>query len=566
MTEQPNNLSRWKPIPRSRRLIMDVLYWHRQVPTTAHDRICDLSGIAAAREQSPERIAWSVLFLKAYAIVAQKFEPLRQAFVRWPWPHLVESPHSVGMLVTHRDVDDEPWLFWSRFDRPETKALTSLQKQLNQFQTAPVETIFKRQWLLSALPTPLRRALQWWTLRVGGSKRAKRAGTFTLTTIGSQGAEIQHPPAFLTGNLTFGPLDSQNRCRVTLAYDHRLLDGRMVAHILAEMEQTLNDIVAKELSSSQRLSEPAGVSPQTDAIVRELTPADSPRLFSRATGSFSGKNAIVTGASSGIGLAIAKTLAAEGMNIVLAARSREPLEQAAAELRMLGVKAIVVPTDVTDTAQLERLVATARTELGSIDVLVNNAGIENYRHFHLTDLDSLEAAINLNLTAAIKLTRLVVPHMLEQRRGQVINMSSLAGKYGPPFGAAYGASKAGLVSLTQSLRAEYRGTGVTASVICPGFAHDSGMFEKMKVETGASTPWQLGSTTTDAICRAVVKALRHQKREVLVNFPPAGWVFATAHVWPWLGEQLLRLSAFRFLRRLAQTRATADAANSRRAA
>ena len=99
---------------------------------------------------------------------------------------------------------------------------------------------------------------------------------------------------------------------------------------------------------------------------------------SRPDGSLSGRTAIVTGASSGIGLVIGKRLAREGVNIVAAARSREPLDRAVAEFQALGVKAIAVPTDVTDNSQLQRLVESALHEFGSIDILVNNAGIETY--------------------------------------------------------------------------------------------------------------------------------------------------------------------------------------------
>jgi hypothetical protein len=236
-------------IPRSRRLVIDVLHLHRKVPTTAHDRICDLSAVAAARDSGGARISWALLFIKAYALVALRYPPLRQFFMRWPWPHLYQHPTSVATVVTHRDVDGEPWIFWSRFITPETKPLTALQAKLNRYQTGPVQTVFRTQWLASGLPTLIRRLCLWYTLNVSGQMRAKITSTFGLTTIGSRGAEIQHPPGFLTGTLTFGPIDKQGRCRITLAYDHRLLDGRMVADILADLERTLNGVIAEELQS-----------------------------------------------------------------------------------------------------------------------------------------------------------------------------------------------------------------------------------------------------------------------------------------------------------------------------
>jgi hypothetical protein len=237
-------------VPRSRRLTIDVLHYHRQVPTCAHDRICDLSHVAAQREQSSVRIAWPLLFTKAFAIVAARHPELRQTYLRWPWPHLYQHPHSVGMIVTHRDVAGEAWLFWSRFSGPEKHPLVVLQQMLGRYQSEPAPEIFKRQWMLSALPTPLRRLCWWWTLNVSGQMRAKQAGTFVFSSIGSRGAEIQHPPMFLTCNLTFGPLDERGRSRVTLAYDHRIMDGRLIADCLAELEQTLNGAIADELIES----------------------------------------------------------------------------------------------------------------------------------------------------------------------------------------------------------------------------------------------------------------------------------------------------------------------------
>ncbi len=249
--ESPRRMS----IPRSRRLVIDLMWLRKDVPTTAHSRNCDLSPVVAARDHAGERIAWSMLFIKAYAIVAKKYPPLRQVFMKWPWPHLFQNPASVASVVTHRDVDGEPWLFWTRFIQPESQSLVNLQRQMDAHQSDPVQQIFRREWVFSGFPTPLRRILWWWTINVSGRKRVKRCGTFCLTTIGSRGAEICDPPGFLTGNLTFGPIDATGGCRITLSYDHRLLDGRMVADILADVEQTLNTLLVAELqkiSSSKR--------------------------------------------------------------------------------------------------------------------------------------------------------------------------------------------------------------------------------------------------------------------------------------------------------------------------
>lgn len=246
---QPNEHPQRMAIPRSRRLVIDLMWLRDQVPTVAHDRVCCLREIANARELARIRISWPILFAKAYALVAQKYPPLRRVFMNWPWAHLYQHPTSVANVVTHRDVDGEPWLFWSLLPAPERTSLADLQNRMNQYQTGDVEQAFRMIRQISLLPGVLRRLAWRCILHLSGQRRVRRCGTFCLTTIGSHGAEIQHPPGFLTGNLTFGPIDDHGRCRVTLAYDHRLLDGRMVANILADLETTLNNTLAEELKT-----------------------------------------------------------------------------------------------------------------------------------------------------------------------------------------------------------------------------------------------------------------------------------------------------------------------------
>lgn len=236
-------------VPRSRRLTIDLLHYRAKVPTCAHDRNCDFRRVAEARQRCPVRISWSMIFIKSFGMVARRYPALRQIYLPLPWPHIYQHPTSVAMVATHRDFEGEPWLFWSRFNRPEGRSLLYLQGALERYQAAPVEEVFPWQYQLSGLPTPVRRLLWSWTFYVGGPARVRRAGTFFLTTIAGQGAEIQHPPAFLTANATYGPIDERGQCRVTIAYDHRLMDGRLVAGVLADIESALSGPVAAELES-----------------------------------------------------------------------------------------------------------------------------------------------------------------------------------------------------------------------------------------------------------------------------------------------------------------------------
>lgn len=280
----------------------------------------------------------------------------------------------------------------------------------------------------------------------------------------------------------------------------------------------------------------------------------------------SGRCAVVTGASRGIGLHIARRLASEGMNLVLAARSQDRLESAARELRGEAVKVLTVPTDATRNSDLERLVSQAEAEFGAIDVLINNAGIETYCPTHELTIAAIEGTVQLNLTAALTLTRLVLPGMLAAKRGHIVNISSTAGKHGPAFGIAYGATKAALISMTESLRGEYKGRGVSASVICPGFTDDGGIYEEMKAAVGKGTPAQMGSSTADAVGRAVLKAIRRDRPELLVNWPPMRPVTVLAELFPRVGEWLVHKATFRFLKRIATKRPAPDGNGERRAA
>jgi short-subunit dehydrogenase len=266
-----------------------------------------------------------------------------------------------------------------------------------------------------------------------------------------------------------------------------------------------------------------------------------------------GSTALVTGASAGIGLAVARRLAQSGANLVLAARRPEPLEEATAALRSLGVKAIAVPTDVSHLEALESLVERAMTEFGTIDVLVNNAGVEAFRPYEELPLDRIAETIAVNLTSALLLTRLVIPHMLKAGRGHVVNMASTAGKFGIAYGAAYGTTKAGLINFSLALRAEYRGRGISASAICPGFTAQGGIYDRMRQQSGSKSPFFVGSTSAEHVAEAVIQAIERDKAELIVNWPPLRPMTAFAALFPTLGGALIRRASIRFLKRVAQT-------------
>lgn len=235
-------------VPPNRRLPWDLLHFSRQIPLCGHDRIADLTACAVARANCCVRISWAAIFLKAYGLVATDIAELRQTWYRWPWAHLYQHPHSVGALAVQRMIDDVPWLFWGRIDDPSGNSLLSLQQRIDDCCQQPVETVFRRQWQIAHLPTLIRRFVWWMNLNLAWRGRSKRLGTFFLSTLAGRGAEIQIPPAIHTGCLTFGPLDEQQRTRITVAYDHRVMDGALVAEVLERLETVLNTVLVQELT------------------------------------------------------------------------------------------------------------------------------------------------------------------------------------------------------------------------------------------------------------------------------------------------------------------------------
>jgi hypothetical protein len=241
--------SRWAPISLNRRLVLDGLYFARRVPIYPAEKKFDLAEIAELRKQAIPRISWAALFVKAYALAAKQHAPLRRTYIRWPWPHFVEEPHSTAMVVVNRQYMGEDRICWGRLSQPEARPLVHLQRHLNEYQNDPVEQIFRKQVTLSRLPTAMRRLLYWLNQNFGGAKRAKRLGTFTMSTLAGQGVLNRMHQTFLTTSLTYGPVDEQGRALVTLLCDHRVVDGIVAARALTDLEAALCGPIAAELKA-----------------------------------------------------------------------------------------------------------------------------------------------------------------------------------------------------------------------------------------------------------------------------------------------------------------------------
>src|SRR5919109_925465 len=217
-----------------------------------------------------------------------------------------------------------------------------------------------------------------------------------------------------------------------------------------------------------------------------------------------GRNAIVTGASRGIGVTIARELAARGMNLLLVARSKPDLVRVAIELRGGGSTIAVAAVDLADRDAAQRIVQAASRELGPVDVLVNNAAIELQRRFHLLEVDEIENVLRVDLIAPVELARLLLPQMLARGYGRIVNISSIAGHVGFPFTEAYGAAKDGLIAFSRVLRNDYRKSGVSASALVLGAVKDTGVGQRTLDETGieSSTAFMV---KPEKVARAVMR-------------------------------------------------------------
>ncbi|WP_337995878.1 3-oxoacyl-[acyl-carrier-protein] reductase [Oleispirillum naphthae] len=181
------------------------------------------------------------------------------------------------------------------------------------------------------------------------------------------------------------------------------------------------------------------------------------------------KCALVTGASGGIGSAIAKALAAMGAKVALSGTRREALDAVAAEIGAAHPgRACVVPANLSDPAATDRLAAEAEAALGRIDILVNNAGLTRDGLAMRMKDDDWQTVIDVNLTAAFRLTRAVMRGMMKRRFGRVIAISSVVGVTGNPGQANYAASKAGLIGMSKALAQELASRGITVNCVAPG--------------------------------------------------------------------------------------------------
>jgi short-subunit dehydrogenase len=255
-------------------------------------------------------------------------------------------------------------------------------------------------------------------------------------------------------------------------------------------------------------------------------------------GRLQGLSVLLTGGSRGIGPIIAEALAKRGAHLAIAARSKTGLDEVATHLRDMGTKTLIMPVDLQQPEQRQQLVRDVLNEFGKIDILINNAALETEGVYAEQAWAAIQETIEVNLTAPMDLTRLVLPGMLEGKIGYIVNIASIAAKSGAPYSAIYSGTKAGLAEWTRALRLELLDTGIHCSTLFPGYVRNLGMFAKF----GVQPPWLLGSCTPTQVAGAVVACIEQHRVEQIVNSRPLHYAFMLNELSPVLGDWLMRVS------------------------
>ena len=231
-----------------------------------------------------------------------------------------------------------------------------------------------------------------------------------------------------------------------------------------------------------------------------------------------GKRAVITGASSGIGAATALLLASEGVELVIAGRRLEQLQSVAEKARTHGVRCEPVRTDVRVEADCQALIGHAIGKLGGVDILVNNAGFGVFGPVRAMRTEDLQGMMDTNYFGMLHCTRAVLPSMIEQRSGSIVNVSSIAGIMGYAGMSGYSATKFAVAGFTEGLRDEVRRYGVSVSLVCPG-GTTTEFFDKANRNEIPAASRLVPDLTPERVARAIRRSIRTGRYRVILPWP-----------------------------------------------
>ena len=260
------------------------------------------------------------------------------------------------------------------------------------------------------------------------------------------------------------------------------------------------------------------------------------------------KTVIVTGASSGIGRETAIAFARANANLVLASRNEAALNDLAAEVVSLVRRVLVIPMDVTQRAAVDVMAQRAAEEMGSVDILVNNAGLGLNALLAEGSMTNIRRLFEVNVFGALHCIQAVVPYMKRQGSGQIINVSSVAGKIATPRNGAYAATKFALTAISDALRLELADDGIIVTTVYPGITDTPFVDNVLKEVEMPPVPGIVRGVSARRVANAIVRAARWDKREVYVTVTDRMAV-GLKHVTPWVVDWGMRTF---YLRRLEE--------------
>jgi hypothetical protein len=231
----------------ARAVVLELLHHARKSPSLPLAKTMHLGPLLMPRKAAG--VSWTALFVKAYGLTALEHPELRRAFIPYPRKHYYEHPESSAAILVEREWQGENAVLGGRLRAPEERRLADIDEVLRDFRERPVWDVnyFRQTLRLGRLPAFVRRFVFWHSLYLSGAWRAKRFGTFMISSLGNLGVEQFHPLTFLTTYLTYGPIDAAGDVTVKIIYDHRVLDGRTVARALGTLEETLTGPVLAEV-------------------------------------------------------------------------------------------------------------------------------------------------------------------------------------------------------------------------------------------------------------------------------------------------------------------------------
>lgn len=244
-------VGRYYSVSYFRRLVTDLMYFSAKVPSVTIERHMDLARLVAARRACTPPPTWSAIFAKAYALVAARTPVLRTSYLTFPWPRFYEHFTNIATLNIDRQLADERVVVVAHVASPESRTLQEIDAIIHAHQEEPVESIlsYRQAARLSRVPWPFRRMVWWAALNVFGSIRCRNFGTFSITSLGSQGAGITHTVPLGTSQLHYGMFDATGGLEMRMTFDHRVLDGATAARALEDLETALLNEIVPECAS-----------------------------------------------------------------------------------------------------------------------------------------------------------------------------------------------------------------------------------------------------------------------------------------------------------------------------